>query len=311
MVEAVLLAMAGPRFGCTSSLPPLLPLLMMMIALALTLKSPALARSHCSVRNATVAIEDTLCGTCYDVNTTICQGACVTKQSYALHGRSVQRACVYSEVRYEAALLPGCPARPRAATWGRPEAQHQQQTQQQNQQQQQQQQQQPQQQKQQQQQQPQQQQPEQQQQQKQQQQQQPQQPEQQQQQPQQQRQQEQQQQQPQQRQPTQQQQQQQQPQQDERQDRRERQIISHDPPGAEPGGDAQAPGDDSAGFVTRRNTRSGDGGALQPATTAAEGAPVEPDDESRPGEMSTRGPGKGTERQLRLQLQLLLLLLLR
>ncbi|CAN0374657.1 unnamed protein product [Lampetra fluviatilis] len=113
MVEAVLLAMAGPRFGCTSSLPPLLPLLlMMMIALALTLKSPALARSHCSVRNATVAIEDTLCGTCYDVNTTICQGACVTKQSYALHGRSVQRACVYSEVRYEAALLPGCPARP-------------------------------------------------------------------------------------------------------------------------------------------------------------------------------------------------------
>ncbi|CAN0158648.1 unnamed protein product [Lampetra planeri] len=163
--------------------------------------------------------------------------------------------------------LKNCPSKvsgvaaPPAATtpgqWGRPEAQHQQQTQQQNQQQQQQQQQQPQQQKQQQQQQPQQQQPEQQQQQqqqqKQQQQQQPQQPEQQQQQPQQEQQQEQQQQQPQQRQPTQQ--QQQQPQQDERQDRRERQIISHDPPGAEPGGDAQAPGDDSAGFTAAAEVR--------------------------------------------------------
>ncbi|XP_032833898.2 follitropin subunit beta-like [Petromyzon marinus] len=109
--------MAGSRCGCESSL-----LLLLVLALALTLKSPALARSHCAARIATVAIEDSLCGTCYYVNTTICQGACVTKQSYARHGRSVQRACVYAEVRYETAALPGCAARPLAATTAVPSA---------------------------------------------------------------------------------------------------------------------------------------------------------------------------------------------
>ncbi|XP_061434947.1 follitropin subunit beta-like [Lethenteron reissneri] len=116
-------------------------------ARALMLEETVLSTSHCSVRITTVAIEDTLCGICYDVNTTICQGACVTKQNYALHGRSVQRACVYSEVRYESSqnyalngrsvqracvysevryessvLLRGCPARPRAATVSVPAA---------------------------------------------------------------------------------------------------------------------------------------------------------------------------------------------
>ncbi|XP_063158146.1 lutropin subunit beta-like [Candoia aspera] len=92
------------------------PLLATLLFLAVThcvICQSGLARSSpaCRPANATIAAEKDDCPVCMTITTSICSGYCVTKEMVWKTVRSSynQSVCTYKEVRYETALLQGCP----------------------------------------------------------------------------------------------------------------------------------------------------------------------------------------------------------
>ncbi|XP_032566850.1 thyrotropin subunit beta isoform X2 [Chiroxiphia lanceolata] len=69
--------------------------------------------SLCAPSEYTIHVEKRECAYCLAINTTICAGFCMTRDSNGkkllLKSALSQNVCTYKEMLYQTALIPGCP----------------------------------------------------------------------------------------------------------------------------------------------------------------------------------------------------------
>ncbi|XP_040391657.1 thyrotropin subunit beta isoform X1 [Cygnus olor] len=86
------------------------PFFVMSLLFGLTFGQTA---SLCAPSEYTIHVEKRECAYCLAINTTICAGFCMTRDSNGkkllLKSALSQNVCTYKEMLYQTALIPGCP----------------------------------------------------------------------------------------------------------------------------------------------------------------------------------------------------------
>ncbi|XP_068015612.1 thyrotropin subunit beta isoform X3 [Melanerpes formicivorus] len=86
------------------------PFLVMSLLFGLVFGQTA---SLCAPSEYTIHVEKRECAYCLAINTTICAGFCMTRDSNGkkllLKSALSQNVCTYKEMLYQTALIPGCP----------------------------------------------------------------------------------------------------------------------------------------------------------------------------------------------------------